>query len=430
MSGFRKLLYLRELRKNARLKGEQLAKIQEKKLRMIIKHSYENVEYYHRKMDSLSLKPEDIKNASDLKKLPPVSKEEVRKNSAEGMIARNINVAKCKKYSTSGSTGIPLTVLVDPEANDYRAALFGRAFLECGLRLMDRMMMVGDARHFHAKERYWFQKLGILRRKYFSAADSVEQQLPGIIHYNPDAIFAYSSYLFLLAKAIQREAIKGFHPRLVFSTAEVLGDEERTFINSVFGTETFDLYGCVETERLAWECEEHDQYHMDIDSAVIEFVKENEDVSPGEEGKMLVTCLYNHAMPLIRYDLGDIGIPSNETCPCGRGLPLMKRILGRKDDFIICPNGNTVYSIPIRHAIRSVPGIAQYRVVQQTERKLNVFIVQEDEISDVAVERMIDELRKVVGEEMTILPVFVDKIEKETSGKIRAVLSHVRRPET
>jgi len=428
MSDFRKLWYLDKLRRNVWLKAEQLLKIQERKLRMIVNHAYENVEYYHKKFNSLGLKPEDIKNVGDLQKLPIITKEEVRKNFPRKITARNINLDKCKSYSTSGSTGIPLKVLIDPKGNDYRAALFGRAFFECGLKLRDKMMMVGDARHFPKKSQ-WFQKLGVLRRKYFSAAEPVEEQLSRIVDYNPEAIFGYSSYLFLLAKEIQKRGAKQFSPRLVFSTAEVLGDEERKFIENVLNTEIFDLYGCVEVERLAWECEEHVGYHMDIDSAIIEFVEGNETVSPGEEGKIIVTCLYNYAMPLIRYELGDIGVPSNEECPCGRGFPLADKILGRQDDFIICPSGRVIFSPIIINLVRSIPGIAQYKFVQESLTKLKIYIVKDEKFSDRTIDQIITEVRKVVGEDMMIVPSVVERIEKERSGKLRSVTSCVKRPE-
>lgn len=424
MSDLRKLWYIRRLRRNAWLKTEQLLRIQEKKLRMLLKHAYENVEYYHRKFGSVRLKPSDIRKVEDLGRLPVTTKEEVRKNFPEKITARNIDLNKCTSYSTSGSTGMPLTVVVDPKGNDYRASLFGRPFFECGLGFRDKMVFVGDRRHF-PKKKEWFQKLGFLERKYLSAAEPVEKHLPEILDYKPEAIYAYPSYLFLLANAIQKLGIKGFSPKLVFSTAEVLSSQARKLIESLFDTKVFDLYGCVETERLAWECEEHVGYHMDIDSAVIEFVKDDEAVSPLEQGKMIITCLYNYAMPLIRYDIGDIGTPSDEECPCDRGLPLMKEILGRQDDFIILPNEIILTPRFFSHIVRSIPGIKQYKVIQESKSKLTMLIVKDEKFSNRTLENIATEVRKVVGKDMVIKLSVVKEIEREKSGKLRAVVSRV-----
>lgn len=425
MSEFRKLWYLYKLRRNAWLRTEQLLKIQEKKLRMLLKHAYENVEYYHKKFDSVGLKPDDIRKLEDLRKLPITTKEEVRRNFPEGITARNIDSDKCKSYITSGSTGMPLTVVVDPKGDDYRSALFGRPFFECGLGSRDKMMLVGDARRF-PKNLKWFQKLGFLPRKYFSAAEPVEKNLPEILDYKPEAIYAFSTYLFLLTKAFQKVGIEDFSPRLVFATGEVLSAQARKLMESTLGSKIFDIYGCVETDRLAWECEEHMGYHMDVDSTIIEFIKDDEAVSPEEEGEVIITCLYNYAMPLIRYEVGDIGVPSSEECPCGRGLPLIKKILGRQDDLIICPDGRAVTYPVFIYIMKIIPGIAQFRIVQESRTKLTISIVKNEKFSNETLENVAEEVRKVIGEDMSLSLSVVEKIEKEKSGKIRAIISHVK----
>lgn len=425
MSDIRKLWYLLKLRRNARLKTKQLFEIQEKKLKMLLRHAYDNVEYYHSKFNSVGLKPDDIRNAEDLRKLPITTKEDIRKNFPMKITARNINLYKCARYSTSGSTGMPLEVVVDPVGNDYRAAVFGRPFFECGLRIRDKMMLVGDARRF-PKELTWFQKFGFLNRRYFSAAEPVKLHLPRILEYKPNAIYAYSSYLFILAEAFQKLGTKHLFPRLIFATAEVINEQQRQFIESTLGTKVFDLYGCVETERLGWECEEHSGYHMDIDSDVIEFIKHDEAVSPGEKGKIIVTCLFNYAMPLIRYEIGDIGIPLNEKCNCGRGLPLMGKILGRQNDLIVCPDGRLIISPIFMNIMREIPGIAQFRIVQDNMHSLAVSIVKSTKFSNETLERVVDEIRNVVGKDIAINVSVVAEIEKERSGKIRAVVSNVK----
>lgn len=425
VSDLRKFWYLYRQRRNAWLKKEELLKIQEKKLGMIVEHAYNNVDYYHQRFRSCKLRPQDIRKIEDLKKLPPTARQEVRANFPKGITAKNIDLSQCTSYSTSGSTGIPLTVVVDPLGNDYRAGLFGRPFFECGLRLRDTMMFIGDSRHF-PKNPYWFEKLHILRRTYFSASEPIDKQLPRISESKPDVIYSYSSYLFLLAKEAMESETNKLHPRLIFTTAEVLGDKERELIHNSTGAEIFDLYGSVETERLAWECSNHHGYHMDVDGSVIEFVKDNESVSAGEEGRVLVTCLYNYAMPLIRYDLGDVGVPSDESCSCGRGLPMMERIVGRKDDFITCVNGKVVSPIPIVNVIKSATGIKQYKVVQHSKTELSIFIVKDETFSQRTLEQVAEEVRKFVGAEMTICISVVEKIESEKSGKIRAIVSYVK----
>ena len=424
MSDLRKFWLLFQLRRNAWRKTEDLMKIQEKKLRAIVKHAYENVEFYHKKFDSMGIKPDDVQSVKDLKKLPMVTKQEIQDGYPAEIVAKGFNIEKLEKYTTSGSTGMPLTVVLDGEAEDFRAAVFGRPFFECGLGLRDKMMFVGDVRHFPSNTT-WYQKMGFLKRAYLSASVPVENDLPLIARHKPDAVYGYSSYILLLAHAVKKLGIREVMPDLVFGTAEIMTKETRDAVKSVFNTEIFDLYGCVETERLAWECREHVGYHMDIDSTVIEFVKDGEEVAPGESGQIVLTCLYNKAMPLIRYAVGDVGTPTEEKCPCGRGLPLMKNIVGRTDDLVLRSDGRIVVPENFANIMRNIPGIAQFRVIQENENLIAVQLVKGKNFSEATVQRVIEDVKEVVGNDVTVEPRIVDEIEKDQSGKIRAVISKV-----
>ena len=399
-------------------------KIQEKKLRAIVKHAYENVEFYHKKFDSLGLKPGDVKSVEDLKKLPIISKQEMRDNYPEGIVAKGVDVKKCKTYRTSGSTGIPLTVLLDERAEDYRAALFGRPFFECGLSFSDRMVEIVDERHVK-RDKKWYQHLGCLRRFYVSAAQRADEQLHLIAAYKPDAIFGYSSWLYLLAKSMSKAGSEQLSPRLVFSTAEILTQEQRRCVESGFKVDVLDFYGCVEVERVAWECRERVGYHMDVDSVVTEFVKDNEEVSQGERGNLILTCLYNYAMPLIRYNIEDIAVPSNEKCTCGRGLPLMKNIEGRADDMVTAPSGKIFVPENFAQMMRIVPGIGQYKVIQQKKDEIIVQIVKGTGFSQNTVKMVRQEIKRILGSDVHVKPFIVSEIERDSSGKLRAVVSKV-----
>lgn len=424
MSDFKKILLLLQLRRNAWRKTEDLLKIQERKLRAMIKYAYENVRFYHEKFDSFGFKPSDFKTVDDLKKLPLTTKQEVRDNYPNKIVARGFSVEKLKKYRTSGSTGIPLSVVLDRNAEDYRAALFGRPFLECGLKLRDKMVEIIDPRNL-PKRKKWYQNLGLLRRFYVSASQDVRCQLPLITAYDPDAIFGYPSWLCLLARLVHRSRDEQQSPRLVFSTGEILTEEQRRIIETSFETEVFDFYGCVEVERVAWECGEHMGYHCDVDSVVTEIVRNNEEVSPGERGTLILTSLYNYAMPLIRYNIEDIAVPTNEKCACGRGLPLIREIEGRADDMVIAPSGKIIVPENFAQIMRAIQGIGQYKVIQERKDLIVVQLVAGQGFSQKTIEKMVEELKKIIGHDIDVRTLIIDKIEKENSGKVRAVISKV-----
>ncbi len=424
MSDFRKIYLLAKLRRNAWLTKRELLKIQEKKLRAIVKHAYDNVEFYHRKFDAIGVKPSDIKTVKDLKKLPIITKKEIQYAYPDKVIAKGFDVKNLKKYTTSGSTGIPLTVALDKDAEDYRAVLFGRPFFECGLRIRDKMVTIVDERHVK-RDKKWYQKLGLLNRLYVSASQSVDKQFPLIAEYNPGAIFGYSSWLYLMAKIMIKQGSEQLSPRLIFSTAEILTQEYRKCIESVFGVNVFDFYGCAEMERVAWECGEHMGYHLEVDSVVTEFIKDNEEVSSGERGGIILTCLYNYAMPLIRYNIEDFAVPSDEECICGRGLPLMNKIEGRADDMIITPDGRILVPENFAQLMRTIPGIEQYKVIQEKKEEIIVQLVKMKGFSAKNLEMVVKEIKRILGNTVQVKVSIVPKIDRDASGKLRAVVSKV-----
>jgi phenylacetate-CoA ligase len=431
LSDLRIVWNLIKLRRNIWLDTDRLAKIQEKKLRMLVKHAYENVEYYHRAFDAAGLKPGDIKRTEDLTKIPVITKEIVRQNFPAGITSRNIDLSRCTKYTTSGSTGIPQEVLVDPKASDYRAALFARPFFENGLKLRDKMArIVGNPR----QER-WIEKFGILRNMIVNPNEDVKSALILLSKYKPDAIFGLSSYIYLLAREKEAMQYNTFEPRLIFTTAEVISQARKCYLAEKFGSTIFDLYGSVEVERMAWECEEHVGYHMDIDSNLIEVVDENfEQVSNHENGRIVVTCLYNFAMPVIRYNIGDVAIQTDERCPCGRKLPLLKEIMGRDNDFIILPDGRMIPPIRLQAAVTKVafkdPRVLQLKIIQENLQQFTILLSllpDQGRPSNKFLEEMYERAKEVLGKDVSVEISIVDQIDRDKSGKLRAVISKVRR---
>jgi phenylacetate-CoA ligase len=114
---------LMQARRNQWLKPGELEELQAKRLRAIVKHAYENTEFYHRKFKDAGIRPEDIRTVEDLKKVPYTTKNELRMNSTGSMIARGVDLKKCLVTETSGSTGIPTKVVYDSPANDFSKAI-------------------------------------------------------------------------------------------------------------------------------------------------------------------------------------------------------------------------------------------------------------------------------------------------------------------
>ena len=160
--------------------------------------------------------------------------------------------------------------------------------------------------------------------KYVSLYDTPDKHLKVLNEFKPSVIDGYASSIWLIAREILNKKIKlSKKLKLIYVTSEILDKNMREDIKKAFGVEPLDQFGCVEVGRTAWECLEHKGYHIDMDSVITEFIKDNKPVDFGNKGEIVYTSLYNTAMPIIRYKVGDIGTPSKEKCSCGRGLPLI-----------------------------------------------------------------------------------------------------------
>ncbi len=402
--------------------SEELRRLQNKKLRTMIRYAYENIPFYSKKFREAGIRPDEIKTPRDLTKLPYTTKSEIQANFPQTIVAPRVNLEKCHVAHTSGSTGKPLSVAYDVEAEDFQKAVALRSNLSVGQGLFDKWIVFTDPRHIGPKT--WFQKIGLFSPEKFSLFLPMDEQIEAMERINPDVIDSYPSQIYLLAKATKEKNAR-IHPKLVFSSAEILDQKTRRFIEDAFHSKVFDQYGCVELGRTAWECTERFRFHIDVEAVVMEFVRGGEQVSPGEEGEVVYTGLYNFAMPLIRYKSGDIGVPTDEKCPCGRGLPLMKVALGRKDDFLLATNGSLVSPITMDLVVKNIMEIEDCRIIQEKRDLIRVQIVERTTLSKDTSDQIVDKIRDIMGKNVQVVVERLDALERDKSGKLRKVVSRV-----
>lgn len=424
MGSLNKLKLLHQVRKNQWLKPQELEKLQNKKLRAIVKHAYENTELYHSKFKKANIHPDDIKTVDDLYKVPFTTKEELRTLPLEVRVSKGLDLNKCLVTETSGSTGIPLKTVYDRDADDFSKAINLRSHIENGLKARSIWAVFGDPHHY--QKPFWFQKLQVYCPIQVSVFEPINKQINTLAKLNPYVLGGYTSSIRLLAEAVKKYDITDINPGIVFGTSEFLDSDTRKYINSVFGVEIVDHFGCVELNRTAWECCHHSGYHIDVDAVVMEFIKNGEKVSSGERGEIVYTGLYNYAMPYIRYKIGDIGIPSDEFCSCGRGLPLMKLIEGRSDSFMQVPDGRVFSPIIWTLIIRKIPGISQLKAVQEKKDLIHILLVKNREFSQYTLYQVERNVKEIMGSEINVKIEIVNEIPKDNSGKVRSAVSNIK----
>jgi len=411
--------------RNLRINSEKLAKIQEKKLRLIIRYAYEHNIFYHKLYREKKVNPYEIKTITDLKKIPIVERKTMQDNFPR-TVSIDVDPNQCFKLQTSGSTGMPLTVLVDTATQIQRRILSLRQFFECGgkrkykqmeFRNVDDMPLPVENIPISIGRKLidWPFPRSIRVPINNIALDRAKSIL---LKKKPEVIFGYPSFLYSLVETLEEK----YGSQILFTTGEMLTYDYRKMIKSKFCGNIIDSYGCTEVGDIGWECpNEHVGYHLNTDSVFVEFIKEGNNVSDGEEGEIVLTDLTNTAMPFIRYKIGDIGLLGDSLCSCGRTLPLMRTLKGRSDDFVLLPSGKKISPLALLD-LNTMKGIFEFRVVQRNSRLIELWI-RAAENTEVNVQKFVSAVKDVIGEDIEIRIRLVEKIPVDKSGKLRRIIS-------
>jgi len=424
LSYFYRLYYIAQLKRHQWLDEKDLTEIQNRKLRKLINHAYHHVPFYHDLFDSSGLRPSDVSCVKDLQKIPILTKEDVRKNYPNKLVANGIDIAKCHVSSTTGSSGVPIKVGFSDRGHDFLYALALYIWFELGLRLKDKFVTI-QHRNYQTDNNILFKKLGIFNWENISIFTPVEDILKGLINSKPDVIYSYPSMLLLLSQEIEKKNA-GIKPRLIVTSGETLTEHSRHKISNAFNSEIRMWHGAEEFGGMAFECRNHSGYHWINDTAIIELVKNDRNVEDGEDGEMVVTGLTNYITPLIRYKLGDIGTHTSERCSCGRGLPLIKSIEGRTDDFLILPSGKKI-SPRMINVIEDIPGVSMYKTVQEAKDRIIVNLVKGKGFNQETISQIKKHIKKgCLGEDVQVDVKLVDSMPLDGRGKLRAIISNVK----
>jgi phenylacetate-CoA ligase len=422
------LYLLRELWAALRRKrwpASRLAEYQVVRLRAMMRHAHEAVPYYHELFDKVGVRPTDIRSLADLSHLPITTKATLQSLPAEAILARGLDPRTLVTEHTSGSTGRPFTVQHTQSDRIRRSAIFIRAHLQAGLRFTDQQVFLTEERGRHERRR-WLQALGIGRRTYVPVFDSLDRQLDQLERLQPDFLLAFPSALRQVAEAIETRSEPRIRPRVICTQAEVLDRDTRQVIESAFGLPVLDLYGTTEFGNIAWQCRYSGAMHINADSLIVEVVRQDgTKAAPGEIGTLVCTAFDSHAMPFIRYAIGDLGMLTNGSCECGCAFPILGTIEGRTVDQIRRSDGVVISPYQFTCSLELVQGIAQYQVTQETLERLTVRLVPGRGFGPATTDEVLARCRAILGEGTAVTVQVVDSIPREPSGKFRVVKSKV-----
>ncbi len=424
--------YWLQLQSNQWLPIQELEKIQLKKLKKILSHSYEKVPFYKKFYDQHRVRPNDLKSLEDLHRFPIITKELARDTSLEERMSVDVDLSQCVTRKTSGSTGIPVSILDDKYSLSYIDAYLFRRYLEYGYKLWEKICRTDThpietptqttkrARQELSKQT---DRTGRLRS--IPLEDGIEKNIEMIKKERPQILMAYPSYLRVLAKVLQDRQDNSIKPKIIMTHGEVLDEASRNLFNTTFDSQVYNGYGCIEVapRGMAWECKQRSGLHINSDLVLLEVLKDGEPVSPEEKGEVVATSLFRCSTPMIRYHVGDICTLSDDKCACGREMPLIKNIEGRKVDFIELPDGQQIAPYTVMSFIQNIPGISRYQIIQETKNKIIARIEKSKDFDQTTIKNLSDTCMKLFSPDIQLEIDTVEHFPINIGRKFRVITS-------
>lgn len=436
-SGLRRrktLAYLREYERNQWLSPEQIGELQWRKLAHLIEFCWEQVPFYRERWQQAGVAgPADIRNLDDYARLPVLTKQDIRDN-FDTLQARSQRGAMLHK-ATGGSTGEPLRFGYTRESYERRTAVALRGYGWAGASLGRRtayvwggMGTIGNPsrRHLFKEKLYHAAFHRRMLDSYTMRDDNLVSFADEIEAFAPAVIVAYVGPIVRLAQWMieNGRTIRGVES--VIGAAEALHDFQRAILEAAFpGARAYNTYGCREFMLIASECGHRDGLHVNADHLVVELLPMPGTTSD-QTGELAITDIGNYGMPFMRYLNGDMATRGDASvCACGRGLPRLAQIDGRKLDAIRTSSGHILPGVYFSRLFRDIPGVRRFQVVQERLDAFRLSVVPGPGFSAEQETYIRREIAKVLGSDVALDLRLVDDIPLTASGKQRLTISEL-----
>lgn len=418
-----KYWHLIALLRNERRSLDELLHRQLIKLRRLLWHAYNHVPFYREKFNMVGFQPGDFKSIDDLQHLPIIGKADFHQRLSADFIDQRLGSKEALiPIRTSGSSGQTLEFFIDHAYDQFRKAQFLRPYMTNGQRMTDRVLTFKGQPRRHRK---YFELAALLREKQVSAHLNPESHLEILNRTKPAVVRGYPSVLALISAKMFANGRPGHCPRRLFTDSELLTPTLRRSIEAAFKRRVIDIYGTLETDNIAYECEHHQGYHIAIDAVVMEFVDNARPVQPGGTGEIVCTVLGNYAMPFIRYRLNDFGIYSTQPCSCGRSFPLMTGLKGRAHDYAVTREGKLISSTTLLGEMdRFAAHLEAFQIIQEDIDRFKMVLVPGKEYRETVADRIQSGFGRLFPE-ATIRIVRRERLHQEGSGKTMPFISRV-----
>lgn len=423
--------YWRELERTQWLTRGELEALQFQSLRRLLRHAYHSCPHYHEQWARLGLDPRRLGNLGDFRRWPVIDRQTIRDNRlslrAHGGSLRLIT------KSTGGSSGVPLQFDLNDDSHDRRVAAWHRGYgwAQAGPGTKQLYLWGVPLRHRSSATRikdrlyHWLYRRRVLSCFEMGEGHAVHFAAE-LNRYRPEVIVAYTNPLYELARRLAELGTKACSPASIVVGAEKLHGFQRELIERVLGAPVFETYGSREFMLIGAECDRHEGLHLTMENLLVEVLDdEGQPVGDGQEGNVVITDLHNYGMPFIRYANGDRAVAGWGTCSCGRGLPLLRKVLGRRLDILHTPDGRLIPGEFFPHLLKEFTAVRRFQVVQDAPDRVRISLVAQD-LSATDHDELRRTISSAVGPRVRVELKLVEHIRLTAAGKLQVVINQVR----
>jgi len=415
---------------------DELVSAQLGQLSLLLQHAVTTVPYYKKRYSEIPFDFSGRLTLNEWRRLPILTRDDLQK-AGNSMNSRAVpkRHGKLNGQHSSGSTGKPVSI--------KQTELCGVFFRALTLResLWHRRDMRGkQAVIRHSKEDLKINPQGLKTSSwgvpfaglyktgpgvFMHSSVSIEDQAAWLLREQPDYLLAYPSVLHELARYFIKHKLELSCLKQTRSFGETLDDVTRETCRQAWGVTVVDGYSSQEIGNIAFQCPEHEHYHIQSEGVLVEILDEaGNPCPPGEAGRVIVTPLHNFATPLLRYAVGDYA-EFGEACDCGRGLPVIKRILGRTRNMATLPDGSKFWpSFGMDEFERIIP-FSQIQLVQRSFEHIEVRLVTDVDVTTEHELALARHVRKRFDFVDQVTFSYLDEIPRSVTDKYEDFLSEV-----
>lgn len=422
------LSVLHQLEQTQWLPAGKLLELQLGQLSVLLRHAFATVPYYKSRWAG-AYDPTAPLTAERVAQLPVLSRRDLQDRFAD-LRSTNPPAAHgaAEERRTSGSSGAPVRFLTTPLTGLMWNAITLRDHRwhrrDPGLKLAVVRREVEDADVGN-----WGPATAGLVATGRSVGRSIRADaaahLQWLLAERPAYLYTYPSLVAEMARLSLHEGVRPEGLREVRTLAESLGPGLRALVREAWDVPLTDLYSASEAGYLALQCPAHEHYHVQSENALLEVLDDDgRPCKPGEVGRVVATPLHNFAMPLVRYDIGDyaeVGTP----CDCGRGLPVVKRILGRVRNMLTTADGKRYWPVFGTRAIMDAAPVLQHQFVQKAHDLVEARLVVRSPLSTDQENRFRERVQSQLPAGVRLRIAYCERIERSASGKFEDFVSEL-----